>query len=361
MLSSWERSQGGSLNLTLEEIGRRAGVSRSTVSRVINDHESVRPAVRDRVKTVIEQTGYRPHAAARSLASNRTGIIGLVIPHRVHTLFDDPYFPNLIQGVSQVCNAEEATFALFIFQDESEEQAVYPRVVASRRVDGVIVTATRMGDPFLERLRDDHLPFVVVGRPDDTDGISYVDADNVGGARAAARHLCDDGYRRIAYIGAPSNTTAGLDRRIGFFEGIAACGRSVPRELVREGDYTERSGYAAMRSLLPQRPEAVFVASDAMAVGALRALHEARLVVPDDVAVVAFDGFLASERSVPPLTTVAQPVTETGARAAALLLDLVDGDAVNPQQVVMPTELIIRDSCGPAGGSAHRPENRTND
>ena len=333
------------MKLTLEEIGRMAGVSRSTVSRVVNNEKSVRPEVRERVQAVISETGYRPNAAARSLASNRTGVIGLVIPHRVHTLFDDPYFALLIQGVSKACNTAETTLALFIFQTEAEEEELYPRVVAAGNVDGVIVTATRMGDPLLERLTRGDLPFVVVGRPDVAEGITYVDADNIGGARSAALHLCNLGYRRIGYIGAPTNTTAGIDRRTGFLEGLTMCGASPADALMTDGDYTEMSGYRAMQSLLPAEPEAVFVATDTMAIGALRALTEAGVSVPNDMGLISFDGLPPSERSVPKLTTVRQPVTATGARAVELLLGLVNGDILQPVHEVMPTELVIRESC----------------
>ena len=342
------------MKLTLEEIGRMAGVSRSTVSRVVNNEKSVRPEVRQRVQAVIEKTGFRPHAAARSLASNRTGVIGLVIPHRVHTLFDDPYFPLLIQGVSQACNTAEVTLALFIFQTEAEEEELYPRVTRSGTVDGVIVTATRMGDPLLGRLITGGLPFVAIGRPDIA-GATYVDVDNRSGARSAALHLCNLGYQRIAYIGAPTNTTAGVDRRSGFLEGLAVCGSALSNDLMREGDYTEASGYDAMRSLLGSHPDAVFVATDTMAVGALRALSEAGVSVPNDIGLVGFDGLPPSERTFPKLTTVRQPVTATGARAVELLLGLVSGDLEGPVHDVLPTELVIRESCGASRRSAIEP------
>jgi LacI family transcriptional regulator len=336
------------MRLTLEEVGRMAGVSRSTVSRVINNDKSVRPEVRERVQAVISETGYSPNAAARSLASNQTGVIGLVIPHRVHTLFDDPYFPLLIQGVSQACNKAETTLALFIFQTEAEEQDLYPRVVASGSVDGVVMTASRMGDPLLRRLADGDLPYVVVGRPDDAQGVTYVDADNQAGARVAALHLCNLGYRRIAYIGAPTNTTAGIDRRSGFFEGLALCGLTPTSDLMRDGDFTEASGYDAMRSLLASSPDAVFVATDTMAVGGLRALNEAGVSVPNDIGLMSFDGLPPSERSLPKLTTIRQPVRATGVRAVELLLGLVSGEIDGPVHETMPTELVIRESCGAA-------------
>ncbi len=336
------------MKLTLEEIGRMAGVSRSTVSRVLNNEKSVRPEVRERVQAVVKETGYRPNAAARSLASNRTGVIGLVIPHRVHTLFDDPYFPLLIQGVSQACNLAETTLALFLFQTEAEEEELYPRVVASGTVDGVVVTATRTGDPLLARLASGDVPYVVVGRPDDPENVTYVDVDNRAGAQSAALHLCNLGYERIGFIGAPTNTTAGLDRRTGFLEGLAMCGAVQDEQLMREGDYTEESGYRAMRSLLAAQPDAVFVATDTMAVGALRALVESEISVPADVGLVSFDGLPPSERSLPKLSTVRQPVSATGVRAVELLLGLVNGDITGPLHEVMPTELVIRESCGAA-------------
>ena len=208
-------------NLTLEDIGRIAGVSRSTVSRVINEKSNVNPAVRERVLAVIERTGYSPNVLARSLVSGRTGVIGLVIPSRVHSLFEDPYFARLIQGISSASNKAGNTLSLFIFQNEEEEAALYPRVVKSGVLDGLILTATRMADPLLARMAVGEIPLVVVGRPD-VDGVSYVDADNRGGAARAATHLADLGHERIGLIGAPTTTTAGLDRLSGFVEGFGA-------------------------------------------------------------------------------------------------------------------------------------------
>jgi LacI family transcriptional regulator len=339
--------------LTLEDIGRLAGVSRSTVSRVIN-HQSVSPDARRRVEDAIRRTGFSPNVAARSLASRRTGVIGIVVPSRVHALFEDPYFGRLIRGMSRASNEAGTTLSLFLFETEEEEAGLYPRVVGAGLVDGVIVTASRMGDPLVERLVDGDLPFVMVGRPDRDEAISYVDADNVGGARHAAAHLCHLGYRRIGYLGAPLNTTAGVDRLQGFLEGLAVCGASFDPTLRADGDFSESSGYHAMARLIPQRPDAVFVASDTMAVGALRALREAELRVPDDVAVVSFDGLPPSERTLPPLTTVRQPTVDAGERAVRLLLDLIGGTALGPRAEILPTELVVRDSCGAAPLAEHR-------
>jgi LacI family transcriptional regulator len=332
-------------NLTLEDIGRIAGVSRSTVSRVINDKSNVNPEVRERVLAVIERTGYSPNVLARSLVSGRTGVIGLVIPSRVHSLFEDPYFSRLIQGISSASNTAGNTLSLFIFQNEEEEAALYPRVVKSGVLDGLILTATRMADPLLARMAVGEIPLVIVGRPD-VDGVSYVDADNRGGASTAAMHLADLGHERIGLIGAPTTTTAGLDRLSGFVEGLARRGLVLHPDLRVDGDYSGESGYRAMQRLIPHRPDAVLAASDTMAAGALRALHEAGIRVPEDMALMGFDGLPASERAVPPLTTIRQPITETGARAVQMLNQLISGEAHRPQVDIMPVELVVRGSCG---------------
>ncbi len=332
-------------NLTLEDIGRLAGVSRSTVSRVINGQANVNPSVRSRVQEVIQRTGYTPNVVARSLVSGRTGVIGLVIPSRVHSLFEDPYFSRLIQGISAASNRAGNTLSLFLFQNEEEESALYPRVVTSGVLDGLILTATRMADPLLARMAVGEIPLVIVGRPD-VDGISYVDVDNHGGAMLAAGHLVDLGYQRIGIVSAPTSTTAGVDRLNGFVEGLALRGMPLHPDLRADGDFSEESGYQAMRRLIPHRPDAVFAASDTMAVGALWALQEAGLRVPHDVALMGFDGLPASEKSNPALTTVRQPVTDTGARAVQMLNDLVTGAATSPVVEVFPVELVVRESCG---------------
>lgn len=330
--------------LTLEEIGRLAGVSRSTVSRVVNGHPSVSPEVQKRVLAVIEETGYRPNSAARSLVSRRSGLIGLVIPSDVHSVFVDPYFGRLVKGVTGAANRHEQTLSLFLSEDEREEMEAYRRVVANGMADGVIVTATRMGNPLVERMRADRTPFVMVGRPD-VPGIPHVDVENRAGSALAARHLIDHGRTNLALLAAPSNTTAGIDRRFGFLDATSAAGLPVTANRIVEGDFSEQSGYDTMMRLLDAQPDAVFCASDTMAKGAMRALIDAGVSVPDDVAVVSFDGLVGENETRPSLTTVAQPVVETGVAAVEMLLEVLDGQ--RPEHgIVLPTALVLRRSCG---------------
>jgi LacI family transcriptional regulator len=328
-----------------------AGVSRSTVSRVVNGEPSVRPEVRERVESVIRETGYTPNAAARSLVSNRTGVIGLVIPSRVHSLFDDPYFARLIQGITFGSNQAGVTLSLFVAQTEDEERELYPRVVESGFLDGVIITATRMGDPLVARMASRRIPLVMVGRPD-LAGVSYVDVDNRDGARQAARHLVGIRAGRIGMIGAPTITTTGVDRLEGFVAGLREVDRELDPDLLVEGDFSEASGCAAMHVLIDRGVDAAFVASDTMALGALRAARDRGVRVPEDVAVVGFDGFGGSQNSLPPLTTIEQPVGDTAGRAVEMLLGLVSGELSAPTSAVLPVQLVERDSTARQQGGA---------
>lgn len=337
---------------TLEEVARLAGVSRSTVSRVVNGHPNVRPEVRERVWEVIRQTGYQPHAAARSLVTRRTRVIGLMIPQAVTTLFTDPYFPILMRGVADACNAHNYHLMLSLFSQRqirdsrTHQDQLYQQVLRGRYLDGVVVSSAPLDDPIFPRLLEENVPFVIVGRyPHER--VSYVDVDNVVGARMAVEHLLRLGHERIATITGPPNMCAGQDRLEGYRQALAARGIPVDERLIAEGDFTEQGGRTAMQRLLPHRPTAVFAASDMMAVGALKTIREAGLSVPEDIALVGFDDVPLASMVDPPLTTVRQPIEQLGSMAVELLISLLEnpgGDSVH--RVVLPTELVIRASCG---------------
>lgn len=335
--------------LTLEQIARLSGVSRSTVSRVVNNHVSVKPEVRQRVQQVIEETGYHPDPAARSLAGHRAGIIGLVIPQAVQSLFVDAYYPRLMQGIAQACNAHDSILSLFLFHTQAEEAKLTPRLLRNQMVDGVIVSALLIDDPFVQQLIDSNIPFVMIGRPDDHQhDISFVNVDNVAGANSATSHLIGLGRTRIATITGLLNTTVGQDRREGYGDALLAQNNAIDPALVAEGDFTEQSGYLAMQRLLAHQPDAVFVASDTMAYGALRALRQAGLSVPGDVAVVGFDDLPTSATTDPPLTTVQQPIRRVGAQAVEILVDIFQNGPQPARQSISATQLVVRQSCGAA-------------
>ena len=336
------------MSLTLEEVGRLAGVSRSTVSRVINAHPSVRDDVRERVWQVIRETGYQPHAAARSLVTRRTHIVGTIIPESVIKLFVDPFFPLLLCGITETCNNQGYHLMLSLFNGTASEEELYQRLVRSDHLDGVIVASARMDDPLIATLLADDVPFVLVGRHPDS-RVSYVDVDNVGAARMAVEHLIRLGYKRIATITGPKGTASGEDREAGYREALESHRLPVQEDLIVEGDFSESSGAMGMQRLLSAAPTAVFAASDIMAIGALKAIREAGLRVPEDIALVGFDDVPVAAAVEPALTTVRQPIERLGSMAADLLLNLLDNppETSSPaNRLILPAKLIVRDSCG---------------
>lgn len=333
--------------MNLEQIAKLSGVSRSTVSRVINNDPNVNVVTRERVMQVVQRVNYTPNAAARGLAAGRTHVLGLVIPTGVSVLFTDPYFPILIQGVSSACNAREYSVMLWLAEPEYERRQIR-QIMYSGLVDGVIVSSMLLNDSLVQALSDGDRPFMLVGRhPTDTHA-SYVDADNIGGAREAVAHLLRLGRTRVATITGPQNMIAGADRLAGYLAALRDRAVMSDPTLIVEGDFTEAGGYRAMQQLLARRPDAVFAASDVMAFGAMRAMREAGLRVPEDVAIVAFDDLPQAARTEPPLTSVRQPIYRLGATAVDSLLDLFEYPDSSPRRIVLPTELVVRTSCGSA-------------
>ena len=335
--------------LTLEEIGQLAGVSRSTVSRVVNNHPNIRPTVRKRVQQVIHETGYQPNSAARSLASSQSRILGLVMPSILQSGFTDPYYPLVIQAISHACNQNDYTVSLFLFQTKEEEEKMSQRIIGSGLIDGLIITADTIDSPFVTRIQQYDIPFVQIGRPLHTASahISYVDVDNETGAYLAASYLIQQGYRRIGQLATVHNA-AGVDRDAGFRQALADRGIDIDEQLVKIAKFNETSAYQAMRALLEQQPEAVFAQSDAMALGAIRAIREHGLRVPEDIAIVGFDDLPLAASADPPLTTVRQPIYRTGILAAETLLDIIKTSREPARHIVLPVELVIRASTGTA-------------
>ena len=329
---------------TLEEVARLAGVSRSTVSRVINDHPSVREETRVRVWEAIRKSGYRPHAVARSLVTKRTQIVGMVIPEVVSHLFTDPFFPILLRSATEACNERGYQLMLSLFSSSADRQEIYQRLVRNAYLDGVIVASAALGDPLISDLLRDGVPFVCVGRSPD-ERVHSVDVDNVGGTQMAVEHLIRLGHRRIGMVTGRPDMTAGQDRVEGYRQALVAHGIPVDEDLIIEGDFTEASGMAGMQRMLPAEPSAAFMASDTMAVGALKALRQAGRRVPQDISLVSFDDIPVASATEPPLTTVRQPIGRMAVLAVEALLDLIEQPGSGPQRIVLPTQLVIRESC----------------
>ncbi|MFD8562626.1 LacI family DNA-binding transcriptional regulator [Streptosporangium canum] len=323
---------------TLEKVAARAGVSRATASRVVNGSTRVAPRIREAVNRAVEELGYVPNQAARSLVTQRADSIALVFPEPATRVFsDDPTFAGIIRGVSLEIEEADKQLVLMLTGPDGSYHRV-ERYATNGHVDGVIVASMHGSDPLPGILARRGVPVVCGGRPSVTGDLPYVDMDNAGGAERAVRHLVERGRRRIATIAGPQDMIAGIDRLAGYRDVLRDSDR---RSIVAVGDFTRESGAIAMRQLLADDPDldAVFVANDLMALGALRTLDRAGRAVPGDVAVVGFDDIPAAAYAEPPLTTVRQPTVEMGRRLARMVL--------NPEDrapVVLPTELVVRES-----------------
>lgn len=335
-------------DLTLEDIAKQAGVSPATVSRVLNDYPHVRDDVRTRVLEVIENTGYHRNVAARALASQRSWMIGMVLPRSVASFFADPYFPSLTQGIAQACNQNDYTLALFLVGTKEDDEKIFSRVSRSGLLDGVLVQSSVTSDYLIDRLAKTKVPMVVLGRPPHKTDVSYIDVDNVMAAHTAVTHLIEVGRKRIGTITGPQDTTVGMDRKEGYLKALSDRGFEMDQRLVETGDFTEEGGYLAMQRLMPARPDAVFVASDIMTIGAIRAARQAGLRVPEDIAFVGFDDLPLARMTEPQLTTMQQPVQQSGVKAVEMLIELIDNNQEPTQRIIMDAKLVVRDSSGPA-------------
>lgn len=333
------------MSLTLEDIARLSSVSRSTVSRVINGDRYVSDRTRQKVMDVIQQIDFQPNLAARGLATGSTRVLGLVIPTPVSAIFTEPFFPLLIQGVSTACNACDYSVMLWLAEPEYERRTIR-QILYSGLVDGVIISSAQTGDPIINSLADQKVPFIQVGRYPSGERFSYVDVDNRVSAYQAVMHLLRLGRKRIAHIAGPQNTVPGIERYHGYQDALRERSLPINPDMVIVGDFTEAGGYAAMQHLLPAKPDALFASSDAMALGAMRAAREAGLNLPRDLAVIGFDDIPQAIQSIPALTTMRQSIPRMGATAAETLIDMIENSPEPPRHLILPTELVIRESCG---------------
>ncbi|WP_314426282.1 LacI family DNA-binding transcriptional regulator [uncultured Microbacterium sp.] len=325
---------------TIEEVASAAGVSRSTVSRVVNGSTAVSPEALVAVQRAIEELSYVPNRAARSLASRQTHAIALIVPEDTTTFFGDPFFAEIVAGITSALRRTDYLLNLLIASDDPGDKMT--SFVRNGGVDGALIVSHHTSDAFIDRVAD-AVPVVWGGRPTRfRDGDYVVDVDNVEGARTATAHLIASGRQRIATIGGPVTMVSSIDRVQGFRSALADAGLTPFAE--EAGDYSEASGAdAARRILAAGRPDAIFVASDLMARGAITALRAAGIRVPDDIAIVGFDDSSVAVSTDPQLTTMRQPMYAQGEAMAGVLLSRLAGrDPAH--QTILPTELIVRDS-----------------
>ncbi|WP_216843312.1 LacI family DNA-binding transcriptional regulator [Phytoactinopolyspora alkaliphila] len=335
---------------TLEKVAARAGVGRGTVSRVINGSTQVSPAAKAAVEQAIAELGYVPNLAARSLVTRRTDAVALVVSESEERLFGEPFFAGIVRGISSALVDTPLQLWLAMAQSAAERERV-ERHLTPQHVDGVMLLSLHDADPLPGLVEQRGLPLVLGGRPArlTRPGVAagrFVDVDNAGGARRAVEHLYSAGRRVIATIAGPQDMGAGLARLDGYHEARVGHGLLNEPDLIAYGDFSYDSGKTAMKLLLSRRPDidAVFIAADLMAAGALRALRDSGRHVPDDVAVVGFDDTSVARQTEPALTTVHQPIEEMGKAMARMLVAHISEQIPPDSSAVLDTTLVIRES-----------------
>ncbi|NLF76153.1 MAG: LacI family transcriptional regulator [Chloroflexi bacterium] len=327
---------------TLKDVASHAGVSRATVSRVLNHNPRVAGDLRDRVLDAIQELGYQPNRAARRLRASSSDVLGLIISD-----IENPFFTSVVRGVEDAAYAYQMSIVLCNTDEDPEKQKMYLRVMQAERVAGLIISPTNVEEDFTE-LERAGIPVILLDRRTDPYETDAVTIDNVAGAYLAVKHLIDLGYERIGMIGGSPHLTTGRERYEGYRKALSTAGLKVDERLIKVGDFKIDSGYHLMLELIaaPQPPRAVFVANNLMTLGALRALRERAVRVPDTMALVGFDDMPWASELCPPLTTISQPTYELGQETVQLLVRRLANPDAPVRTVTLQPRLVIRESCG---------------
>lgn len=333
---------------TIKDIAKAIGVAHSTVSRALNGDPRISEATREKVLRAARELNYHPNLSAKGLVRRQVLSIGLVIPD-----VTEPFYGRIVEGVDRVTYEAGFNLVLYITHADREREIAALEQIRQGRVDGLILMIRKAKAEAVIGMEGKGVPLVLLLQRIPGSGIDSVRVDNEGGASRAVCHLIEGGHRRIAMISGPSHAPDARERRRGYQRALKIKGISCDRELVVSGDYTFASGYRAVDKLMSvpvrQRPTAIFAANDHMAMGAIKRLTERGVGVPGDVAVVGFDDIAPSAYYRPSLTTVRQPIEESARQAAELLIGRIRDAVHEPRDIILGTELVVRESCGRNG------------
>ncbi|MBN1563547.1 MAG: LacI family DNA-binding transcriptional regulator [Anaerolineae bacterium] len=327
---------------TIRDVARVAGVSTSTVSHVINETRFVSPETRARVLETMKTLKYSPNRLASSLRSNQTLTLGVLLPNSAN-----PFFAEILLGIESTCFDRGYNFILGNANDDPKRELDYLRVLISRQVDGILLISTGSYDESIAFLIEQQVPVVVVDRAPGIESVTEIFTDNKRGGLLATQHLIELGHTAIACITGPSFLTPSAERVAGYKQAMNLAGLHVYDDWIVIGDFQHSSGYVACEQLLAldHPPTAVFACNDLMAVGALCAIHEAGLRVPDDISIIGYDNIPLASYTIPRLTTIAQPAREIGNLAVMRLIDALRSDEGCAARECLPVNLVKRDSC----------------
>lgn len=331
---------------TIKDVAKTAGVSISTVSHVINETRFVSDELRERVLNAMEKLNYHPNALARSLRLGETKTIGLIIPDN-----SNPFFAEVARTIEDIGYKNGYSVILCNSDGNLDKEAAYINMLITKQVDGIILISAGYQQEHLLELREFGIPFVVSDRDISPALADLVLVNNEQGGYDATRYLIGLGHRNIACITGPSDVTPSADRVHGYRRALTEARITIREDYIVPGDFRFRSGETAMTQLLrlDKLPTAVFACNDVMAIGALRALRNANLRIPDDISIVGFDDIPLASEITPALTTIAQPILEMATLSADLLISQIQEERTGDEtrRTVLDTRLVVRDSCAP--------------
>jgi len=332
--------------ITIKDIAKAAGVAPSTVSRVIADHARISKATKDKVNRIMDEMGYHPNMMAKSLVSKVTKTIVILLPRPAEELFQDIFFGELLRGI--LANATRSGYDAMLAAASSpkDEQGTISRLVLGRRVDGVLLLTSRMNDPLVESLDSQQFPTVLIGSSGAYANVLAVDNDNEQAAFDATKHLLSQGHERIGFVCGPPELTFAQDRLAGYKRAMSEANLPIRPDWIVEGEFMQQSGYRAISYLIDiaERPSALVVIDDVAAFGVLRGLNELGYTVPKDMSIVSFNNIALSEFANPPISSVDIGTYQLGYTAAQLLIQRINGEAVQQHRTIIPHRLIVRES-----------------
>lgn len=331
--------------VTIKDVARASGVSSATVSRVLSGYEFVRETTRNRVMEAVEHLGYVANLQARSLAGGRSQIIGLLVPN-----LDNSYVGTIMQGIDRELARANYDVVLYTSHRHPDRESFYVDTIANGLTEGLLLIAPLDPTTYLDALREQNFPYVLIDQADPAENSSVVEATNWQGAYEATRYLSQLGHTRIAFLTGSLVVRSAIDRLQGYKAALVDCDLPFREELVIEGDFQQQTGFAITKRLLQSidpLPTTIFASNDLSAFGAMDAARECGLRVPDDISIIGFDDISQASFVYPKLTTVRQPLEQMGQVAVKLLLEQIEDQSRLPQRVALATQLVIRDSCGP--------------
>ena len=336
------------MTITIKDVAKLANVAPSTVSRVIANSPRISDNTKKRVRDAMDELKYHPNFIARSLASQSTKVIGLVLPHSSNVFFQNPFFSEVIQGLSEGVHDNHYALQMTSGKTEQDSYEGVVQMVQGGRVDGIILLYSMIDDKIMEYLILRKFPFVVIGKPNDlVDKITHVDNDNYMAAKEATEYIIENGHKKIGFIGGSPSLTVTLDRLEGYKEALRASNIALEENYIIHEDFLREGGQEAVKALLRRTipPTALLVTDDLMAVGVVNSLTEMNIDIPTEVSIVSFNNVLFAEMSRPPLTSIDINIKELGYQAAKSLIQLLKNENEPVKRIIVPHRLVVRQSC----------------